>query len=226
MLRKTLSLLMIGVVWSGGLCSELALAQRGTAAQSGSRPARPATRPAPRGDRYEAAVRAGIAQKRVDKARELQAYRAGQYSGYRSGAVAGAVRNEIRNEARRRYYRGLPIYRPYGKWYPGYGVYRDDNSAWKWLAFTAITLKVLDNLNEAAQRKHEEAQIRATAAALHQPVYWVDGDARGHVTAVRQFSQDGLQCREFQQVVEIGGRSEDAYGTACLQPDGAWKIVN
>jgi len=35
----------------------------------------------------------------------------------------------------------------------------------------------------------------------------------------------GLQCREFQQTVTVGGRTEEAYGTACRQPDGAWKIV-
>lgn len=32
-------------------------------------------------------------------------------------------------------------------------------------------------------------------------------------------------CREFTQTVEIGGKKETAYGTACRQPDGAWKIV-
>lgn len=36
----------------------------------------------------------------------------------------------------------------------------------------------------------------------------------------------GRYCREFQQTVMIGGRSESAYGTACLQPDGAWEVVS
>ncbi len=35
----------------------------------------------------------------------------------------------------------------------------------------------------------------------------------------------GEQCREFQQTVTVGGRTEEAYGTACRQPDGTWKIV-
>ncbi len=33
-------------------------------------------------------------------------------------------------------------------------------------------------------------------------------------------------CREYIRTVTIGGRTQQAYGTACLQPDGAWKIVS
>ena len=36
----------------------------------------------------------------------------------------------------------------------------------------------------------------------------------------------GAYCREFQHTVTIGGKTEDAYGTACRQPDGTWKIIN
>jgi hypothetical protein len=31
-------------------------------------------------------------------------------------------------------------------------------------------------------------------------------------------------CREFNTSVAIGGQQQPAYGTACLQPDGSWKI--
>ena len=33
-------------------------------------------------------------------------------------------------------------------------------------------------------------------------------------------------CREFQQTVVIDGKKQNAYGTACRQPDGQWKIAN
>lgn len=33
------------------------------------------------------------------------------------------------------------------------------------------------------------------------------------------------QCREFTNTVQIGNRWQESYGTACLQPDGSWKIV-
>ena len=35
----------------------------------------------------------------------------------------------------------------------------------------------------------------------------------------------GQVCREFQQTVTIGGKTEQAFGTACRQPDGSWKIT-
>lgn len=36
----------------------------------------------------------------------------------------------------------------------------------------------------------------------------------------------GENCREYQTTVTVSGRQEKAYGTACRQPDGSWKIVN
>jgi len=33
-------------------------------------------------------------------------------------------------------------------------------------------------------------------------------------------------CREYQRAVWIGGRKSEVYGTACLQPDGSWQIVD
>jgi len=33
-------------------------------------------------------------------------------------------------------------------------------------------------------------------------------------------------CREYQQTITVGGRTERAYGTACKQADGSWKIIN
>ncbi len=35
----------------------------------------------------------------------------------------------------------------------------------------------------------------------------------------------GSYCREYSQQVRIGGQVQESYGTACLQPDGSWKIV-
>ena len=37
---------------------------------------------------------------------------------------------------------------------------------------------------------------------------------------------DGRQCREYQRTVFIDGLPQASYGTACLQPDGVWRIVN
>jgi surface antigen len=48
----------------------------------------------------------------------------------------------------------------------------------------------------------------------------------GSVTPVRTYqSAAGQSCREYQQTITVGGRTEEGYGTACRQPDGSWKIV-
>ncbi|PWC39013.1 hypothetical protein [Azospirillum sp. TSO35-2] len=39
-------------------------------------------------------------------------------------------------------------------------------------------------------------------------------------------SRSGQQCREYQSRATVGGRMQSVYGTACLQPDGTWRIVN
>jgi hypothetical protein len=126
-----------------------------------------------------------------------------------------------------RHYRELVVIRPYGHLYPGYGRYRTDDDAYRWLSFTAITLKVLDVLNEAQERAHEEAQVQASSAPIGERIIWNQGGASGSVTAVRDgTSTQGRYCREFQQQVSVGGRTEQAYGTACQQPDGSWEIVS
>jgi hypothetical protein len=33
-------------------------------------------------------------------------------------------------------------------------------------------------------------------------------------------------CREFQTTTLVNGQPQPSYGTACRQPDGAWKIVS
>jgi len=38
-------------------------------------------------------------------------------------------------------------------------------------------------------------------------------------------NQAGQYCREFQETVIVGGQEQAAYGTACRQPDGQWRIV-
>ena len=38
--------------------------------------------------------------------------------------------------------------------------------------------------------------------------------------------QSGQPCREYQHTITIGGKTEKAYGRACREADGSWKIVN
>lgn len=49
----------------------------------------------------------------------------------------------------------------------------------------------------------------------------------GYVQPTGYTEYGGYQdCREFTQVIYIGGRAEQAYGVACRQRDGSWRIVS
>ena len=53
-----------------------------------------------------------------------------------------------------------------------------------------------------------------------------DSGHYGYTVPKRTYrTAEGRYCREYQQTVIIGGQQEEAYGTACRQPDGSWKIV-
>lgn len=39
-------------------------------------------------------------------------------------------------------------------------------------------------------------------------------------------NSSGQYCREYSQTINVGGRSERGYGTACRMPDGTWQIVS
>lgn len=128
---------------------------------------------------------------------------------------------------RRRTVRGVVVYRPYGRLYYGFGHHHDDHDAWKWLAFTAISLKILDLVSEEAQRQHEQAIIEASTASVGTKIEWEEDNAQGYVVATKQGrDENGLTCREFQQEITVGDKIEQGYGTACLQADGSGKSFN
>jgi surface antigen len=54
-----------------------------------------------------------------------------------------------------------------------------------------------------------------------------DSGHSGTLTPTRTFqSSSGQYCREYQQTITVGGKQEESYGTACREPDGAWRIVS
>ncbi len=53
-----------------------------------------------------------------------------------------------------------------------------------------------------------------------------DNGHSGAVIPVKTYqTQTGQYCREFQQTITVGNQTQDAWGTACRQPDGSWKIL-
>ncbi|NRA74278.1 MAG: glycine zipper 2TM domain-containing protein [Rickettsiales bacterium] len=72
----------------------------------------------------------------------------------------------------------------------------------------------------ATQRSLEKSRTGKTST-------WRNPDSghSGTVTPTKTFQSNGRYCREFQQTITVGGKTEKGYGTACRQPDGSWQIV-
>jgi surface antigen len=85
------------------------------------------------------------------------------------------------------------------------------------------------SLDKADMEYANRANQQAQAAPIGQNIQWSNPQSGnyGTITPVREGtdSSSGAYCREFQQTVSIGGKAESAYGTACRQPDGTWKVV-
>jgi hypothetical protein len=48
----------------------------------------------------------------------------------------------------------------------------------------------------------------------------------GTPTSEPYTATNGQTCREYQTTVTVDGQQQPSHGTACLQPDGSWRIVN
>ncbi len=91
-----------------------------------------------------------------------------------------------------------------------------------------IGREIGSSLDKADQSHAETAARRAYSAPVGDRITWSNPQTgnSGTVTTTRDgYNNTGNYCREFQQTVHVGGKSEVAYGTACKQPDGTWKIV-
>jgi surface antigen len=87
------------------------------------------------------------------------------------------------------------------------------------------------NALDQADREHayQAQQNSLETAKSGQTVNWTNPDSghSGTYTPQRTYqNSQGQYCREFQQTVTVGGSTENAYGTACRQPDGTWKIAS
>ncbi len=76
--------------------------------------------------------------------------------------------------------------------------------------------------------EHDQARI-AYSMQRKQRSSWTNSTTGHRYTVIPSRtlapSSSNQQCREFTVDTEIGNRTESAYGTACRQTDGSWKIT-
>ncbi len=87
--------------------------------------------------------------------------------------------------------------------------------------------KSLDKADQLYAERTTQQSLET--APVGQTSTWKNPDSghSGSVTPTKTYqTAQGQNCREYQQTVTIGGKTEQAYGTACRQSDGSWKVVN
>ena len=85
--------------------------------------------------------------------------------------------------------------------------------------------KSLDRADKLAlaQAQHDTLENGASGSSTT----WQNPDSgnSGEIVPQPAYQQaDGTYCREFQQTIIVGTEMQAAYGTACRQPDGTWKL--
>jgi surface antigen len=110
----------------------------------------------------------------------------------------------------------------------GHGTGRVAAAAAGTLIGAFVGREVGKSLDKADMAAAHQAQTQAQTAPIGEKIAWSNPETghSGTVTPTRQGTdQSGNQCREYQSTVTIGGKTEQAYGTACRQPDGSWRVV-
>ena len=75
----------------------------------------------------------------------------------------------------------------------------------------------------------QTAQTALETNRLGQTSSWRNPDSGhgGSITPTRTYqTARGESCREYQQTVTIAGKTETAYGRACRDADGTWRLMN
>ncbi len=86
--------------------------------------------------------------------------------------------------------------------------------------------KSLDKADRMYAERNAQQTLETTSVG--QTSTWQNPDTgnSGTFTPTQTYqTAQGQYCREYQTTVTVGGKTEDAYGTACRQPDGSWKVI-
>ncbi len=95
--------------------------------------------------------------------------------------------------------------------YSQYNRYDDDN----------------DGNRHRRYRGHNGHHYGHSNKSWKQPVVYRQTTVVQHIQPTRYVeAEDTPYCREYTNRVTVGGRVQESYGTACLQPDGSWQIAD
>jgi surface antigen len=84
----------------------------------------------------------------------------------------------------------------------------------------------LDRADQIAMQQNAQYALEHAPTNTSTPWRNPDSGNSGQLTPIETYqSASGEYCREYRQTVWIGGEQQQAYGTACRQPDGSWKII-
>ncbi|PCI34590.1 MAG: hypothetical protein COB54_01450 [Alphaproteobacteria bacterium] len=87
--------------------------------------------------------------------------------------------------------------------------------------------KSLDRADRQAMQQRTQYSLETTQSGTTSNWHNPDSGNSGTITPQPAYTNKAEEyCREYQQTVTVGGKTETAYGTACRQPDGTWKITN
>lgn len=85
----------------------------------------------------------------------------------------------------------------------------------------------LDRADMAYYNETQQAALETGQPGQTLPWHNPQSGVSGSFTPSSYYTNNsGQYCREFNQTVNISGKTERAYGTACRQPDGSWQIVS
>ncbi|MDJ0788331.1 MAG: RT0821/Lpp0805 family surface protein [Myxococcota bacterium] len=90
----------------------------------------------------------------------------------------------------------------------------------------ALGGQVLDQRDRQIAAQNAQVALERAPTGTSSPWQNPDTGASGTFTPTRTYQQpNGQYCREYNQEVWVAGQREMAYGTACRQADGSWKMV-
>jgi surface antigen len=87
--------------------------------------------------------------------------------------------------------------------------------------------KSLDRADRQAMERTTQSSLETAPSGT--ATSWRNPDSGNYGTVTPQpayQTSGGEYCREYQQTIVVGGETQSAYGTACRQPDGTWRIIN